>query len=192
MIKGRRAAALRARDDQDRRRPRRAHRARRAPERIPRRASSSRSRSAAYPYGEWPRRCSATSGRSPKTELKLRAFRGVAAGHRRRPGRSRVLLRPLPAGRRRASSTSRSTPPAIPCRADLPPTEPLAGHSLEVTLDLGLQQEAEKALLEGHRTRGRAANRRPRARSWRWTRATGKSSRSAPTRASTRTSSPNR
>ncbi len=31
----------------------------------------------------------------------------------------------------------------------LAPTPPRAGHSLKVTLDLGLQQEGEKALLEG-------------------------------------------
>ena len=46
-------------------------------------------------------------------------------------------------------SAWRSTPPAIPCRARSPPTRPTAGHSLKLTLDLGLQKESEKALLKG-------------------------------------------
>ena len=49
---------------------------------------------------------------------------------------------------------------------------PTAGDSLKVTLDLGLEQEGEKALLEGiERARRRQTGDR-RARSWRWTRAT--------------------
>ena len=47
---------------------------------------------------KWPRRCSATSGRSPKRAQDARLPRR-AAGHDRRPGGSRVLLRPLPARR---------------------------------------------------------------------------------------------
>ena len=52
-------------------------------------------------------------------------------------------------GGKRVHSAWRSTPPAIPFPSNLAPTQPLAGYSLKVTLDLGLQQEGEKALLEG-------------------------------------------
>ena len=82
-------------------------------------------------------------------ELKMKAFRGVLPGtivgqegleyyyDRYLRGRSR----------RRARGGQRGRQPGRP--ASSPPTPPLAGHSLKLTLDLGLQQEGEKALLEG-------------------------------------------
>jgi penicillin-binding protein 2 len=81
-------------------------------------------------------------------ELKLRAFRGVQQGtvvgqegleyfyDRYLRGRTGV---------QRVEVNSEGYPVA----SSLSPTQPLAGHSLKVTLDLGLQRESEKALLEG-------------------------------------------
>ena len=88
-------------------------------------------------------------GQVSEKELETSRLPRRSAGHGRRPGRARVLLRPLPARPRRRAARARSTPKAIRCPARLQPTPPTAGHSLQETLDLGLQQEGEKALLEG-------------------------------------------
>jgi penicillin-binding protein 2 len=102
----------------------------------------------AYPYGEMAAQVLGYVGQVSKPELKLRAFHGVKQGTvvgqeglefyydrylRGEPGVQRVQVNA--AGYTVASS--------------LPVTQPLAGHSLKVTLDLGLQREGEKALLEG-------------------------------------------
>jgi penicillin-binding protein 2 len=102
----------------------------------------------AYPYGQMAAQVLGYVGQVSEGELKLTAFRGVKQGTvvgqegleyyydrylRGKPGVQRVQVNA--AGYSVAS--------------DLAATSPLAGHSLQVTLDLGLQKESEKALLEG-------------------------------------------
>jgi penicillin-binding protein 2 len=103
----------------------------------------------AYPFGEMAAQVLGYVGEVTEPELKKRAFKGVKAGTivgqngieyyydhylRGEPGTDRVEVDaagyPVPSAR-------------------LPPTPPRAGHTLQLTLDLGLQQEGEKALLEG-------------------------------------------
>jgi penicillin-binding protein 2 len=101
-----------------------------------------------YPYGEMGAQVLGYVGQVSETELKLRAFNGVHAGTvlgqegleyyydrylRGEPGVQRVEVN--------ASG--------YPVPSRLPPKQAVAGHSLRVTLDLGLQKESEKALLEG-------------------------------------------
>ncbi len=88
-------------------------------------------------------------GQVSEDELKMRAFRGD-------PGRA-------PWSARKGSSTTTTAICAAnpgmqrvevdsagnPVPSNLLPTAPIAGHSLKVTLDLGLQRESEKALLQG-------------------------------------------
>jgi penicillin-binding protein 2 len=102
----------------------------------------------AYPYGEMAAQALGYVGSVSPDELKLRAFRGVQQGtvvgqegleyyyDRYLRGRTGV---------QRVEVNSEGYPVA----SSLAPTQPLAGHSLKVTLDLGLQRESEKALLEG-------------------------------------------
>jgi penicillin-binding protein 2 len=102
----------------------------------------------AYPYGEMAAQVLGYVGQVSEAELKLRPFHGVAAGTvvgqegleyyydrylRGRTGVQRVEVNAA----------------GYPVPSQLTPTQPLAGHSLQVTLDLGLQKEAEKALREG-------------------------------------------
>ncbi len=102
----------------------------------------------AYPNGEMAAQALGYVGQVSEADLKLRAFHGVQPGTvvgqegleyfydrylRGRAGVQRVEVN--------ASG--------YPVPSTLAPTQPLAGHSLRVTLDLGLQKEAEKALLEG-------------------------------------------
>jgi penicillin-binding protein 2 len=102
----------------------------------------------AYPYGEMAAQVLGYVGQVSPAELKLRAFHGVEQGTvvgqegleyyydrylRGEPGVQRVQVNAA----------------GYPVPSSLPVTQPLAGHSLKVTLDLGLQQEGEKALLEG-------------------------------------------
>ena len=114
-----------------------------------------------YPYGEMAAQVLGHVGQVSTDELKLKAFRGVAAGTvvgqeglefyydhylRGTNGEERVEVNaegnPVPVEGKAASSA-------------LTPTLPLAGHSLKLTLDLGLQRESEKALIEGiERARG--------------------------------------
>ncbi len=108
---------------------------------------------------KWPRRCSATSTRSPPEELKLKAFRGVRRARSSARKGSSTTTTATCAGAR-ACSAWRSNAAGYPVPSKLAPTLPLAGHSLKLTLDLGLQQESEKALLEGIE-RARAAANRP-------------------------------
>jgi penicillin-binding protein 2 len=102
----------------------------------------------AYPYGEMAAQVLGYVGQVSEPELKLRAFAGVKQGTvvgqegleyyydrylRGRPGAQRVEV----------NAAGYSVP------SNLAPTQPLHGYSLKVTLDRGLQQEGEKALLEG-------------------------------------------
>jgi penicillin-binding protein 2 len=102
----------------------------------------------AYPFGEMAAQALGHVDQISEGELKLSAFRGVLPGTvvgqeglefyydrylRGRAGVERVAV----------NAAGQSVP------SSLAPTPPLAGHSLKVTLDLGLQQESEKALLAG-------------------------------------------
>jgi len=102
----------------------------------------------AYTYGEMGAQVLGYVGQVSEAELKLRPFHEVTPGTvvgqegleyyydrylRGRTGIQRVEVNAA----------------GYPVPSRLPPTPPLAGYSLKVTIDLGLQQEAEKALLEG-------------------------------------------
>jgi penicillin-binding protein 2 len=102
----------------------------------------------AYPYGEMAAQVLGHVGQVSPEELKLKAFRGVLQGTivgqeglefyydhylRGRTGVERV----------RVNAQGNPVPSALKS------TAPLAGHSLKLTVDLGLQQESEKALREG-------------------------------------------
>jgi penicillin-binding protein 2 len=102
----------------------------------------------AYPYGEMAAQVLGYVGQVSEGELKLHAFNGVKQGTvvgqegleyyydrylRGTPGISRVEVNAA----------------GYPVPSNLAPTQPKAGYSLKVTLDRGLQQEGEKALLEG-------------------------------------------
>ncbi len=145
----------------------------------------------AYPYGDMAAQALGYVGQVSEPELKLRAFAGVKQGTvvgqegleyyydrylRGRPGVQRVEVNAA----------------GYPVPSKLAPTQPLAGYSLKVTLDRGLQQEGEKALLEGIE-RARAGGKPALAGAFTaLDPRTGRSSRWAPIRPSTRTSSPNR
>jgi penicillin-binding protein 2 len=101
-----------------------------------------------YPYGEMAAQVLGHVDQISEQELKLKAFRGVPEGTivgqegleyyydsylRGRTGIERVEVN--------ASGQ--------PVASQLPSIAPQAGRSLKVTLDLGLQREAEKALREG-------------------------------------------
>jgi penicillin-binding protein 2 len=102
----------------------------------------------AYPYGEMAAQVLGHVDQISEGELKLPAFRGVQQGtivgqegleyyyDRYLRGRSGVQRVEVNAA-------------GYPVPSALAPLQPLAGHSLKVTLDLGLQKESEKALLEG-------------------------------------------
>ncbi|MEA2314183.1 MAG: penicillin-binding protein 2 [Solirubrobacteraceae bacterium] len=102
----------------------------------------------AYPYGEMAAQVLGHVDQISETELKMRAFRGVQQGtvvgqegleyyyDRYLRGRAGVERVEVNAG-------------GYPVPSKLPPDLPTAGHSLKLTLDLGLQQASEKALLEG-------------------------------------------
>jgi penicillin-binding protein 2 len=102
----------------------------------------------AYPFGEMGAQVLGYVGQVSEPELKLRAFNGVRAGTvvgqegleyyydrylRGAPGVERVEVNAA----------------GYPVPSKLPPKAAVAGHSLRVTLDLGLQKESEKALIEG-------------------------------------------
>jgi penicillin-binding protein 2 len=101
-----------------------------------------------YPYGEMAAQVLGHVGQVSPEELKLKAFRGVLRGTvvgeeglefyydhylRGKTGVERVQVNAA----------------GSPVPSNLASTPPLAGHSLKLTIDLGLQQESEKALLEG-------------------------------------------
>jgi penicillin-binding protein 2 len=102
----------------------------------------------AYPYGEMAAQVLGYVGQVSEKELKMRAFAGVKQGTvvgqegleyyydrylRGSPGIERVEVNAA----------------GYPVPSKLAPTQPKAGYSLKVTLDKGLQQEGEKALLQG-------------------------------------------
>ncbi len=102
----------------------------------------------AYPFGEMAAQVIGHVDQVSEEELKLRAFRGVVPGTI--VGQEGLeyyydrYLRGKPGVRRVEVNAE-----GLPVDARLAPTQPVAGHSLKLTLDLGLQKEGEKALLEG-------------------------------------------
>jgi penicillin-binding protein 2 len=101
-----------------------------------------------YPYGEMAAQVLGYVGQVSEPELKKPAFKGVqqgtVVGQEGLEYRYDSYLRGHD-GEQRVQVNSEGYPE--PTR--LQPTPPKAGYSLKVTLDLGLQREAEKALLEG-------------------------------------------
>lgn len=101
-----------------------------------------------YPYGEMAAQVLGYVGRVTEPELKKRAFQGVQQGGVvGQEGLEYYYDRYLRGndGVQRVQVNAEGYP--VPTR--LQPTPPKAGYSLKVTLDLGLQHEAEKALLQG-------------------------------------------
>jgi penicillin-binding protein 2 len=101
-----------------------------------------------YPYGEMAAQVLGHVGQVSPADLKLKAFRGVLQGTvvgqeglefyydhylRGKTGVERVQV----------------NAEGHPVPSNLASSPPLAGHSLKLTIDLGLQQESEKALQEG-------------------------------------------
>jgi penicillin-binding protein 2 len=101
-----------------------------------------------YPYGEMAAQILGHVGEVSEPELKMKAFRGVQQGTivgqegvefyydrylRGRPGVQRVQVNALGQAQ----------------HVRLKTVSPIAGHSLRLSLDLGLQQESERALREG-------------------------------------------
>jgi penicillin-binding protein 2 len=102
----------------------------------------------AYPYGEMAAQVLGYVGQVSETELKLRAFHGVQAGTVvGQEGLEYYYDRYLrgEAGVQRVGVNAAGYP--VP--SSLPAKFPHSGHSLRVTLDLGLQRASEKALVEG-------------------------------------------
>ncbi len=102
----------------------------------------------AYPYGSMAAQVLGYVGQVSEAELKLHAFKGVKQGTvvgqegleyyydrylRGEPGIERIEVNAQ----------------GYPVPSNLAPTQPKAGYSLKVTLNLGLQREGEKALLQG-------------------------------------------
>jgi penicillin-binding protein 2 len=102
----------------------------------------------AYPYGAMAAQVLGYVGQVSEPELKMHAFSGVKQGTvvgqegleyyydrylRGEPGIERVEVNAQ----------------GYPVPSKLAPTQPKAGYSLKVTLDLRLQRESEKALLQG-------------------------------------------
>jgi penicillin-binding protein 2 len=102
----------------------------------------------AYPYGVMAAQVLGDVGQVSKKELKKRAFQGVKQGTVvGQEGLEYYYDRYLRGrqGVRRVEVNAAGYPEPSSLKA----TQPLAGHSLRVTLDLGLQREGERALLEG-------------------------------------------
>jgi penicillin-binding protein 2 len=101
-----------------------------------------------YPYGEMAAQVLGHVGRVSKTELKMKAFRGVqqstVVGQEGLEFYYDRYLRGVPGARHVQVNAAGEAEPT-----SLPPTEPIAGHSIKLSLDLGLEREAEKALREG-------------------------------------------
>lgn len=101
----------------------------------------------AYPYGEMAAQVLGHVDQISKPELGLKAFRGVPAGTVvGQEGLEFYYDRYLrgQAGVQRVAVNAEGRPVSTRLAA----TPPTAGHSLKVTLDLPLQQEAEKGLLQ--------------------------------------------
>ena len=189
---GAHGGALRAGDDQDRRRPRRADGARRAPERIPRRHAAAGVDPRLSRTARWPRRCSATSARSPKASSSC--ARSTASNRARSSARKASSTTttatcadagdPARGGQRGRAIRCPSNARADPAEGRLQPQ----GDARPAACS----RRAKRRCCRASNTRVPAANRPTPARSWRSTRATARCSRWAPRRRSTRTSSPNR
>jgi penicillin-binding protein 2 len=101
-----------------------------------------------YPFGEMAAQVLGYVGQVTKEELKLRSFHGVQQGTI--VGQAGLeydydhYLRGVPGVERVAVNAE-----GQPVPSKLAPTPPRAGHTLQVTLDMGLQRASEKALLEG-------------------------------------------
>ncbi len=101
-----------------------------------------------YPYGQMAAQVLGYVGQVSERELKLRAFQGVKQGTTvGQEGLEYYYDRYLRGreGVQRVEVNSAGYPEA----SKLQPTPPKAGYSLRLTLDLGLQREAEKGLLQG-------------------------------------------
>jgi penicillin-binding protein 2 len=101
-----------------------------------------------YPYGDMAAQIIGHVDEISSKELKMRAFKGVPSGAIvGAEGLEYYYDRYLrgTAGVDRVEVNASGYP--VPSK--LPPTQPLAGHSLKLSLDLGLQKESEKALLQG-------------------------------------------
>jgi penicillin-binding protein 2 len=102
----------------------------------------------AYPYGQMAAQVIGHVSQVSEPELKMPAFRGVKAGAI--VGQEGLeyyydrYLRGKPGVRRIEVNAE-----GLPIPAALAPTQPTGGRTLRLTLDLGLQKEGEKALLEG-------------------------------------------
>jgi penicillin-binding protein 2 len=101
-----------------------------------------------YPYGEMAAQVLGHVDQVTEEDLKLKAFRGVQQGTVvGQEGLEYYYDRYL----RGKTGTARVAVDASgnPVPAKLTPSPPVAGHSLRLTIDLGLQRESEKALREG-------------------------------------------
>lgn len=101
-----------------------------------------------YPYGEMAAQVIGHVDQINEDELKMKAFRGVKLGSV--VGQEGLeyyydrYLRGTPGVRRVEVNAE-----GLPVPAKLASTQPSAGHSVRLTLSLGLQKAAEKALVEG-------------------------------------------
>ncbi len=144
-----------------------------------------------YPYGEMAAQVLGYVGQVTEPELKMRPFQGVKQGTV--VGQEGLeyyydrYLRGCP-----ASSASRSTPPVSRFRANSRRFRRRPVTACRRRSTSACRRRAKRRCWRGWNTRAPAANPRSPARSSRWIRATAKCSRSAPRRASTPTSSPNR
>ncbi len=101
-----------------------------------------------YPYGQMAAQVLGYVGQVSERELKLHAFHGVKQGTVvGQEGLEYYYDRYLrgDAGVERVEVNSEGYPEP----SKLQPTPPKAGYSLQLTLDMGLQRESEKALLQG-------------------------------------------
>jgi penicillin-binding protein 2 len=101
-----------------------------------------------YAYGDMAAQVLGHVGEVSEEELKLKAFRGVAQGTV--VGQEGLeyyydrYLRGVPGAQHMQVNAAGEPVPTA-----LPSTEPVAGHSLRLSLDLGLEQESERALRQG-------------------------------------------
>ena len=144
-----------------------------------------------YPLGEMAAQVLGYVGEVSTPELKLKAFRGVQrARSSARKGSSTTTTATCAAPRGGARGGQRQRLPGSQ-PAGLDPAARRARAAGDAR-SARCRRRAKRRCARGSNTHARAANRRSPARSWRWTRATAKSSRSAPTPRSTPTASPNR
>jgi len=127
-----------------------------APERIPRRHPAARLDPLLSIWRDGRAGARLRPARSTKESSKNRPSVAFQQGTVVGQGRARVLLRPVSA-RARGRAARAGQLGRLP-RADAPAAATSkAGYSLGTTLDLGLQREGEKALLEESKTPARAA-----------------------------------